>query len=82
MNDALDRAIVRLAEAQHRQEAMASKAGADGRELAAACQGRDVFRAGVVRLGLVHLRAMREIDPGGVPDFSDQRVAPCDQVAA
>lgn len=82
MSDAIDRAIVRLAEAQRRQEAMASKAGADGSEVAAACQDREVFRADVVRLGLVHLRAMREIDLGGVPDFSDQRVAPCDQVAA
>jgi hypothetical protein len=72
MSDALDRAIVRLAEAQHQQEAMASKAGADGREVAAACQDRDVFLADVVRLGLMHLRAMREIDPDGVPDFGDQ----------
>ncbi len=71
MSDALDRAIARLAEAQQRQEAMASNARADGRDVAAACQDRDVFLADVVRLGLMHLRAMREIDPDGVPDFGD-----------
>ena len=72
MSDALDRAIVMLAKAQERQDTLAaSDGGTNGRATAAACQDRDVFLADVVRLGLTHLRAMRDIDPDGVPDFGD-----------
>jgi hypothetical protein len=66
----LDRAILMLAKAQERQDALASTSRAD-RELVAACQDRDVFLADVVRLGLLHLRQQRDIDPDGVPDFGD-----------
>jgi hypothetical protein len=56
MSDALDRAILLLAKAQERQDTLAaSDGGTDGRELAAACQDRDVFLADVVRLGAEHL---------------------------
>jgi hypothetical protein len=72
MSEALDHAIARLAVSQQRQEALASNARADGRNVAAACQDRDVFLADVVRLGLMHLRTMRDIDPESVPDFGDQ----------
>ena len=73
MSDELDRAIIRLAEAQQRQDALASNADANGRDVAASCQDRDVLLADVVRLGLKHLRTMRDIDPDGVPDFGDER---------
>jgi hypothetical protein len=68
----LDRAIVRLVKAQERQDTLASNSPADSRDVAAACQDRDVFLADVVRLGLMHLRAMRDIDPDGVIDFGDE----------
>jgi hypothetical protein len=72
MSDALDRAITMLAKAQERQDTLAaSDGGTDGRATAAACQDRDVFLADVVRLGLMHLRLMRDIDPDGVTDFGD-----------
>jgi hypothetical protein len=71
MSDALDRAIARLAEAQQRQDTLASNARADGRDVAGACQDRDVFLADVVKLGAMHLRTMRAIDPDSVPDFGD-----------
>jgi hypothetical protein len=71
MTEALDNAVTRLAKAQERQTELASDGRADGRDVAAACQDRDVFLADVVRLGLEHLRAMREIDPESVPDFGD-----------
>jgi hypothetical protein len=71
MSVALDHAIARLAKAQERQDTLASNAPADSLDLAAACQDRDVFLADVVRLGLMHLRAMRDIDPDGVIDFGE-----------
>lgn len=71
MTVALDHAIARLAEAQQRQDTLASSRPAGDRDVAAACQDRDVFLADVVRLGLDHLRRMREIDPDGVIDFGD-----------
>lgn len=39
------------------------------RIVADACQDRDVLLADVVRLGLAHLRIMRDIDPDAVPGF-------------
>jgi hypothetical protein len=71
MTVALDRAIAMLAKAQERQDALASNAPAGSLDLAAACQDRDVFLADVVRLGLEHLRAMRDLDPDSVIDFGD-----------
>ena len=71
MSDELDRAIARLTKAQDKQDTLANSSRAD-RELSAACQDRDTLLADVVRLGLLHLRAMRDIDPDGVPDFGDK----------
>jgi hypothetical protein len=72
MSDDLDRAIIRLAKAQERQDALAASDGrTDGLATAAACQDRDVFLADIVRLGAMHLRAMRDLDPDSVPDFGD-----------
>ena len=70
-SDALDRAIVRLAKAQERQDLLAGDSRADGLAVASACQDRDVFLADVVKLGAMHLRTMREIDPDSVTDFGD-----------
>jgi hypothetical protein len=72
MSHELDQAIVRLAKAQERQNTLASDGRTDGPDLAAACQDRDVFLADVVRLGAMHLRAMRDMDPDGVIDFGDE----------
>ena len=72
MSDDLDRAIIRLAKAQERQDTLAaSDGGTDGRATAAACQDRDVFLADVVKLGAEYLRMIREHDPDSVPDFGD-----------
>jgi hypothetical protein len=68
----LDRAIVRLAKAQERQDTLASDGRNDSRDVRDACQDRDIFLADVVRLGLMHLRAMRDMDPDGVIDFGDE----------
>jgi hypothetical protein len=68
---ALDRAIAMLAKAQERQDTLASDGRNDSRDVRDACQDRDVFLADVVRLGLEHLRAMRDLDPDGVIDFGD-----------
>ena len=73
MSDALDRAIAMLAKAQERQDTLAGNGRADGLDLAAACQDRDVFLADVVRLGAMHLRHMQDIDPDGVIDFGDSQ---------
>jgi hypothetical protein len=62
MSDALDRAIAMLAKAQERQDTLATTRGADMRDVAAACQDRDVFLADVVRLGIEHLRQFGDDD--------------------
>ncbi len=72
MTEALDRAIMLLAQAQQRQDELAAEPVDEvGPKLVAACEDRDVFLADVVRLGLAHLRTMREFDPDSVIDFGD-----------
>lgn len=72
MSEALDRAIALLAKAQQRQDELTHKpVGEVGTDLVVACEDRDIFLADVVRLGLAHLRLMRELYPDSVIDFGD-----------